>query len=322
MPFCVTIRTRRHILAAVALAATAAALPLPAVAGSAFTASVVTEGRDVAPVVVTVSDEAAARWMPFNRRRSAITSRLRTTAPASVAPAQAPVAAPVTAPLTAPVAVPAVPVAAPVALPVTDPAAPNLAASHATSFAFMSEVTPGDPIRWNPCTSVHWTFNPANAPAGGLAAVQSAVTRIGQATGLSFTYDGSVSSVPTGSYLDSQTAAAGFRPLLVGWSTPSASTLLANQPSNLVGMDQTIWARPATGATHIVSGVVALNADVTAPSSGRNSWYTFALHELGHAVGLAHTADSTQIMNATIPAAATDYGSGDLAGLARVGGTC
>ncbi|MDT7545843.1 MAG: hypothetical protein QOE99_1953 [Actinomycetota bacterium] len=315
MPFCVTIRARRHILAAVALAAAAVALPLPAVAGSAFTASVVTEGRDVAPVVVTVSDEAAARWMPFNRRRSAISSRLRTTAPASVAPATAPAAAPVTAPLIAPVT-------APVAVPVADQAAPNLAASHATSFAFMSEVTPGDPIRWNPCTSVHWTFNPANAPAGGLAAVQSAVTRIGQATGLSFTYDGSASSVPTGSYLDSQTAAAGFRPLLVGWSTPSASTLLANQPSNLVGMDQTIWARPATGATHIVSGVVALNADVSAPSSGRNSWYTFALHELGHAVGLAHTADSTQIMNATIPAAATDYGSGDLAGLARVGGTC
>jgi hypothetical protein len=303
MPFSTTIRTRRHILAAVAFAATATALPLPAVAGSLYTAGTVTDGRDVAPVVVTVSDEAAATWMPFNRRRSPISSQLRT----PTAPAIAPVVAPVVAP-----AAPAV----------VDPAAPNLAAGHAASYAFMSELAPGDPIRWNPCSTVHWTFNPANAPAGGLAAVQSAVTRIGQATGLSFTYDGTVSSVPTSSYLDTQTAASGFRPLLVGWSTPSASALLANQPATLVGMDQTIWARPATGATHIVSGVVALNADVNAPTSGRNSWYTFALHELGHAVGLAHTTDATQIMNATIPAAATDYGSGDLTGLSKVGGSC
>jgi hypothetical protein len=318
MPFPTTIRTRRYVLAAVALAATATALPLPAVAGSLYTAGTVTDGRDIAPVVVTVSDEAAARWMPFNRRRSPISSQLRTpTAPAPARPVSAP--APVVAPVLPPVVAPVV---APVSPAVVDPAAPNLAASHAASYAFMSELAPGDPIRWNPCSTVHWTFNPANAPAGGLAAVQSAVARIGQATGLSFTYDGTVSSVPTSSYLDTQTAASGFRPLLVGWSTPSASALLANQPATLVGMDQTIWARPATGATHIVSGVVALNADISAPTSGRNSWYTFALHELGHAVGLAHTADTTQIMNATIPAAATDYGSGDLTGLSKVGGSC
>jgi predicted Zn-dependent protease len=87
-------------------------------------------------------------------------------------------------------------------------------------------------------------------------------------------------------------------------------------------MDQPIWAHSASGVSHLVSGVVALNADIAAPSSGRNSWYTFALHELGHAVGLNHTSDATQIMAPTIPPAAVDYGSGDLAGLAKVGGSC
>ena len=292
MRFVPSTPVRRFVLASIALAAAAAPVP----AGSAFTA--LAEGHDVAPVVVSVGAESAAHWIPGTRRRPFVAPTLRT--------AVTPVVQTATAP-------------APVAAPAT---APNLSAEHATSYTFMSETTPGDPIRWDACGTVHWVFNPANAPAGGLEAVQSAVARISAATGLRFSYDGTSEAVPTGAYLDTQTALTGFRPLLVGWTTGAASTLLANQPANLVGMDQTIWARPATGATNIVSGVVALNAAVSARTSGANSWYTFALHELGHAVGLGHTSDATQIMAPTIPASAADYGSGDLAGLARVGGTC
>jgi hypothetical protein len=298
-------RIRRRLLALALGTLAAASPPLASAAGA------LADGRDVAPVVVTVGGDSAAHWLPWQRRRpsTGAGAPLRSSSVTSTAPVQ--VAAPVTA---APV------LGAPAVVPVS--AAPNASPDHAASFSFMSEISPGDPIRWDPCATVHWVFNPAGAPAGGLAAVQSAVARVAQATGLHFSYDGTVSSVPTGAYLDAQSAAVGFRPLLVGWSNPATSTLLANQPASLVGMDQTIWARPATGATHIVSGVVALNADVTAPTSGRNSWYTFALHELGHAVGLNHTTDATQIMAPTIPADATDYGSGDLAGLAKVGGTC
>jgi hypothetical protein len=306
MASAIALHRTRSVLAALALGATAAALPLPAATGLA---GGLAEGRDAAPIVVSVGAESAAHWMPSKRRRAVTSPTLRsaltTTPSVPVVPAPAPVA-------TAPVA----------AAPATTATAPNLAAEHATSYSFMSETAPGSPIRWNPCNTVHWVFNPANAPAGGLTAVQSAIARVAQATGLSFTYDGPTTATPTGSYLDAQSASAGFSPLLVGWSTPSASTLLANQPASLVGMDQTIWARPATGATHIVSGVVALNANVNARTSGANSWFTFALHEVGHAVGLGHTSDATQIMAPTIPAAATDFGSGDLAGLAKVGGTC
>lgn len=281
----------RRLLAGVALAATATALPLPAVTAGSGRSGGLAEGRDAAPVVVTIGSTSAVHWMPGSRRRAVLAPSRRSNL--------------TTSSLAAPVAV-----------------APNLTAAHASSYTFMSEPTPGDPIRWDPCGTIHWVFNPAGAPAGGLAAVQAAVARISTATGLPFAYDGAVASVPTGAYLDTQSAATGFRPLLVGWSTPSSSTLLANQPPSLVGMDQAIWARPASGATHIVSGVVALNAEVSASTSGRNSWFTFALHELGHAVGLGHTTDSTQVMAPTIPAAATDYGSGDLAGLAKVGGSC
>ena len=292
-------RSVSSLFAGLALAAAAAAVPLPTVSA---VAGGLAEGREVAPVVVGVGSESAGHWIHRTRRWTFRPPLLRNLS-------------------AAPVAAPAAPVAAPPAAPAA-PGAANASADHAGSYTFMSEVAPGDPIRWNPCTTIHWAFNPAGAPAGGLEAVQTAVTRISTATGLHFAYDGAATAVPTGAYVDAQTGATGFRPLLVGWSTPSASSLLANQPASLVGMDQTLWARPAGGATNIVSGVVALNADVTAPTSGRNSWYTFALHELGHAVGLGHTTDPTQIMAPMIPADATDYGSGDLAGLARVGGTC
>lgn len=281
---------RRHLVAALALAAAATALP--AVALGAPTGGLA-EGRNVAPVVVTVSDSAAARWIPGRRR---------------------PVAAPVLRTSLANLSTAVVPAAAPTAA--------NLTSDHAGSYSFMSEVTAGDPIRWNPCGVVHWTFNPANAPAGGLSSIQAAVDRIASVTGLSFAYDGVVADVPSGAYTDSQTYATGFQPMLIGWSTPSASSLLANQPTGLVGRNQTIWARPASGATYIVSGVVALNANVSAPTSGGGSWYTFALHEIAHGVGLGHTSDATQIMAPTIPAAATDFGSGDLAGLSKLGGGC
>ncbi|MBK5305169.1 MAG: matrixin family metalloprotease [Frankiaceae bacterium] len=276
----------RRLLAALALGATAAAGPVPA---ATAVAGGLAEGRDVAPVVVSVGAESAAHWIPAPRRRLA-TPTLSTSATV--------VSAPVVA------------------------AAPNLTPAHAGSYSFMAEPTAGDPIRWDACGTVHWVFNPANAPAGGLAAVQSAVARVSSATGLHFAYDGTTTAVPSGAYLDGQSGVTGFKPLLIGWSTASASSLLANQPANLVGMNQTIWARPATGATHIVSGVVALNAGVKAATTGGNSWFTFALHELAHGVGLGHTSDATQIMAPTIPAAATDFGSGDLAGLAKLGGTC
>ena len=183
-------------------------------------------------------------------------------------------------------------------------------------YAFMAEPTPGNPIRWAPCAPVHWAFNPNHAPTGGLRAVQSAVARVSATTGLTFVYDGTVAATPTSTYLGTP-----GRPLLIGWSTATESSLLANQPLNLVGMTQSTWSRDAAGAYSITSGVIAFSNRVVAPTTGANSWYTFALHELGHAVGLAHTGDATQIMHPSVPPTRSDYGSGDLAGLRRLGST-
>ena len=275
----------RRLLTGLAGALFAATLTVPAGAASAALA---TDGNRVAPVVVQAPGPmAGTRWAP-----SSFLSRTTATAPSAT-----------TSTVSAP---------APAALNVAPATAP------AGSYAFMAEPTPGSPIRWNPCGAVHWVFNPAHAPVNGLTAIKNAIARVSATTGLSFEYDGTVASVPTSSYLSGSTN----RPLLVGWSTGTESTLLANQPSNLVGMTQSTWTRNASGQYFITSGVVALSSRVTAPSSGASSWYTFALHELGPAVGLAHASDRAQIMYPSVPSTRSDYNNGDLAGLSRLGSPC
>lgn len=175
---------------------------------------------------------------------------------------------------------------------------------HAAAYTLPAPV-----LRWDPCAAVPWSFNPAGAPPGGEDTVRVAVARVSIATRLRFIDVGASTVVP-----DSAGLASGV--LLIGWTTPRASSLLAGQPANTTGVSQGI-----SVASAIIGEVIALNADLVAPMTGASSWYTFALHELGHAVGLMHTTDATQIMNATIPPV-VDFGAGDLAGLAAVGGTC
>lgn len=193
-------------------------------------------------------------------------------------------------------------------------------ASGARAYAFLHTDASG-PVRWNPCTPVPWTFNPQGAPAGGLAALRAAFAELSARTGLTFAYQGSVRDVPSRGYL-TQTAGR-FRPLLVGWTTAQASDLLAGRDRSTVGMTRVLWSGSldARGVDHtqIVSAAVALNAASKARTTGSGSWRTYALHELGHAVGLGHVADARQIMSPVISPSVAHYAAGDLVGLRRVG---
>jgi hypothetical protein len=202
----------------------------------------------------------------------------------------------------------------------TTPAAAAAVAVPSGPHSFLN-TDRGRPTRWNPCAPVPWLFSPAGAPAGGLATVQAAVATLSKQTGLTFRYEGTTTRVPDNSWL--RQSWGSFQPLLIGWTTAGRSDLLAGQGSQVVGMARVLWtgSYDEKGANHtqIATAVVALNAASKAGMSGPNSWYTFALHELGHAMGLGHVDDPNQLMRASIPAHLSTYGPGDRAGLHALG---
>lgn len=188
-------------------------------------------------------------------------------------------------------------------------------------FALLNGLT-GSAPRWNPCQTVQWRFNPAGAPAGGIVVVATALKRIGAVTGLHFEYLGGSNVVPTSAYLNQSYGA--YKPVVIGWTSAARSDLLRNVSSRTVGVTRVSWVGWAglTGATsELATGAVAFNVTTRAPLWGANSRYTYALHEFGHLVGLDHVVSSSNLMNAIIPATMRDLGTGDVAGLRRVGAT-
>lgn len=205
--------------------------------------------------------------------------------------------------------------------PVTTAFVPRAVSSVATSYAF-STVLDGKPVRFDPCTPIRWTSTTGRGPAGGLDVLKSAVARIAAATGTTWQYAGSTTAVPTSAVLP-KAPAASYPPVVVGWTDGAASDLLAGQPRSVLAMTRTKWFGVQLpdgrklGATR--GAVVALDRTDVLPLRGAASWEAVVLHELAHAMGLAHVADTAQLMATILPRSVSDLQAGDRAGLARVG---
>ena len=224
------------------------------------------------------------------------------------------------------VVVPATPAAAPGAAEVTRhvagpdavTAGTTITTSTGASYAF-SSVVGGRPVRWNPCTTLHWRANVMHAPVGGLDVLKAAVASIAAATGTTWVFDGTTTAAPTSSYLPGTNT---LKPLLIGWTDGTTSDLLRYQPASVLGMTRTVWfgRTTSTGTVAATRGaVVALDRTNRLPLRGTSSWSAVALHELGHAMGLAHPHDSGELMNAVLPTNLSGLQTGDRKGLYYLG---
>ena len=247
--------------------------------------------------------------------------------PATVAPTTAPTVTPTTARPSSPPTTRA-PTAAPATTRTTAPAAPAPAPTAAASlapdgasghYAFLSH-DGTRPMRYDPCTPIHYVVNAAQAPPTGLADLQGAVQRLSAASGLTFVFDGLTDEVPVAhrGMAQSTRYPHGWPPVLIGWAQRAQTDLFKNAE---VGEGGSTW-YGVPGAEVYVTGVVAVDAardDTLAPGFGGNSMGALLMHELGHVVGLDHVDDPTQLMYPSVTAKPARYGSGDLAGLQEVG---
>lgn len=199
------------------------------------------------------------------------------------------------------------------------PAALVSTVSNAYKFSTLLD---GQPVRWDPCTAIHWVSNTARGPVGGLSVLKAAVARIAAVTGTSWVYDGATTTAPSSGYLP-KSPNSGPRPVLVGWTDGASSDLLAGRPAGVLGMTRTVWFGTVDAEGHRTAetrgAVIALDRTDHLALRGAMSWSTTALHELGHVMGLDHPADSRQLMAATLSVKATDLQTGDRTGLGRIG---
>jgi Matrixin len=180
----------------------------------------------------------------------------------------------------------------------------------------------GSVVRWNPCAPITWKANLALAPAGALEEMGTAVSRLAEATGMTFVYGGTTSIVPSEAWLHGKSDP---RTIVVAWTAKADTDLMAENADGEGGWyEQGSSKDGETWTWQIVRGYVLMDVAGTAEyAPGFGDGVTrgaLLMHELAHAVGLSHVDDKSQLMYSTLSrSTAARYASGDLAGLAEVG---
>jgi len=183
-------------------------------------------------------------------------------------------------------------------------------AGKATSYAFETVNSRGEPARWNTCATIPVVVDTLGAPAGVIADLRTALARVNAATGLRFAITGTANRSLTAHDSDNPTT-----PVLVGF---------ANGLSGVFG-DAGVAGLTSTGVmpgTNVISGAtVAFNTDLLgtfgAGYTGADPRVPMFMHEFAHMAGLDHVKDTTQLMY-VFTATARQFGAGDLAGLRRL----
>jgi hypothetical protein len=166
---------------------------------------------------------------------------------------------------------------------------------------FLFKDSAGRPGRWNPCSTITWYFNQSSAPAGALPLLTEAFDYMGALTGLAFKYGGTTYSPPN------PTTAGG---IIVGWTALSGSTGQATSSSTATPKGPRITS----------AGIRFDAAQKYATTWAHWGWGPVLLHEIAHALGLAHVGDKGQLMYPVHSAESpSGFAGGDLAGLYRVG---
>lgn len=231
---------------------------------------------------------------------------------------------------------------------------PGIGSTEASTVAggyALSRLNDGSPATWAACRSLTWGLATDGAGPGATSDVHHAIRLAAAVTGLRFVYVDAAPPAPQRSWLAPGGWPASAPDLVVAWAVPPSeqgrerprshapvSDLLTGSGEAAVGGWSAEYRTPSGGGRargHIHHGYVVLDALADArfapsfhhPDSGlaaarRPLRGRLLLHELGHALGLAHVDDDKQVMHPEIGSGEAAWGLGDRAGLRTAqGGT-
>jgi len=182
------------------------------------------------------------------------------------------------------------------------------------------------PVRWNPCQPIEYQLHLIDAPPGMRAAIQSAIDRTSEATGIPFVSDGDTDQTAQelfDRFFFADALHSVYQPVLI--------TAVTHRTFRDLGASKraVAFAHPEQGGRSLddqyVAGLVVIDADVPYAHAGRWSMQLVIQHELGHLVGLGHVRDPQELMfsfevaRSTIPDPIDGWGEGDLRGLEGLG---
>lgn len=195
------------------------------------------------------------------------------------------------------------------------------------SYGFLAHQADGtNPVSYDPCRRIHYVIRALGEPVGGAQIITDAVLRVSRATGLRFVYDGATSEAPSRLRSPYQPARYGDRwaPVLISWVTHYENPDFA---TDVLGQGGSFPVRLPYEPSVYVTGQVELDpmqlASILRWPNGDHVVRAIVLHELGHLVGLDHVTAASQLMYPRSQPEVTEFGAGDLTGLAALGsGTC
>ena len=203
-----------------------------------------------------------------------------------------------------------------------DAAPPKAGEADPRGFRFLSiDPSTNQPVRYDPCTPIHYVINEANAPSGGIEDVHAAIGLTAQASGLTFAFDGIVDEPLDTDRELVQEARYGRRwaPILIGW-IPFDSEIFDVDD---VGVAGSAIRSNDDGRLVFVSGTIFMNGAEQLDNGFRpgKTWGKVVLHELGHVLGLDHVQDPAQVMHPNIVSSPAVWGTGDMTALRQIGPT-
>lgn len=175
------------------------------------------------------------------------------------------------------------------------------AAAAPGGYELLSQTGRKRPLRWLACRPIEYRINPAGMPKGTDAVVRSTMTAIGRQTGATFRYAGTSKR----SFADTDRPAKPTIYIAFTAKRQAYGYRFAYPGEVGVGGPAGAWMLTPAGKRFeaITSGRVLLSTSFTGPRRGAGtSWQSLIVHEVGHALNLAHRSPVSDAMHPSLSA--------------------